>query len=85
MSLLERFNSDQMIKAYNDSELPLSVILRESFVYIRNNMTEMLYSKGVINHMNATDFIWVLTVPAIWSDAAKSIMRKAAFDGILYN
>ncbi|KAL3859668.1 hypothetical protein ACJMK2_009876 [Sinanodonta woodiana] len=43
---------------------------------LKNHMTQMLEKRGtgVID----TEIHWVLTVPAIWSDAAKQFMREAA-------
>lgn len=35
-----------------------------------------LENKG--SGMRATDILWVLTVPAIWTDNAKQFMRKSA-------
>ncbi len=32
------------------------------------------------NSISNTQILWVLTVPAIWSDAAKSLMRQAALE-----
>lgn len=37
--------------------------------------------KHASNHvcnLNEGDFLWVITVPAIWKDAAKQFMREAA-------
>lgn len=81
MKLHKDFDDDPMIRAYNNKELPLSIILKQSFMHIKDKMIETLHMRRIINNKNANDITWVLTVPAIWSDAAKAIMRRAAFDG----
>ncbi|KAL3859667.1 hypothetical protein ACJMK2_009875 [Sinanodonta woodiana] len=43
---------------------------------LKNHMTEMLKKQGT--GVKDTEIHWVLTVPAIWSDAAKQFMREAA-------
>jgi len=43
--------------------------------YLKDTATEWL-DKQVKNPMRKIQ--WIVTVPAIWSDAAKEIMRKAA-------
>ena len=34
--------------------------------------------------LQATDFHWVLTVPAIWKDRGKQMMREAAYKVYMY-
>lgn len=84
MKLHNPFEIDPKVKAYNDLKLPLSVILRECFAFIKRRLIATLQTRSVIVTNNPHDLIWVLTVPAIWTDAAKAIMRKAAYEGLFH-
>lgn len=44
--------------------------------YLKNHALELLKTRG--HEVDDWDIQWVLTVPAIWSDAAKQFMREAA-------
>ena len=43
---------------------------------LRNHLVLTFTERGV--EIEPNDIRWVLTVPAIWSDAAKQFMRKSA-------
>lgn len=43
---------------------------------LKDHLIEELEKKGTT--MTVKDVRWVLTVPAIWTDAAKQFMRKSA-------
>lgn len=81
MSLHEQITYDPDVKAANRKPIKLSFLLRQCFKYIKDEILKIIRKSGIINHLSVNDIIWVLTVPAIWSDVAKSIMRKAAFEG----
>ncbi|KAL5016488.1 hypothetical protein ScPMuIL_006077 [Solemya velum] len=50
-------------------------------VAIRYMMDEVLEScKGQVDLSLESDILWVLTTPAIWSDAAKQFMRESAIE-----
>ena len=44
--------------------------------YLKQNLMETLQQREP--NLEETDIHWVLTVPAIWNDAAKQFMREAA-------
>ena len=48
-----------------------------SIAYLAENMLSF-GSNAVSGGITKSDVRWVLTVPAIWSDAAKQFMREAA-------
>ena len=48
-----------------------------SIGYLADNMMKSV-SNGIAGDVRKSDVDWVLTVPAIWSDAAKQFMREAA-------
>ncbi|KAK3587988.1 hypothetical protein CHS0354_014507 [Potamilus streckersoni] len=43
---------------------------------LKNHLMKELKKKGT--GLNEEDIFWILTVPAIWNDAAKQFMREAA-------
>ncbi|GMH39755.1 hypothetical protein BSKO_07653 [Bryopsis sp. KO-2023] len=80
MSLHKPFNDDPSIRSFDGRELPLSIILRKSLEYVQREAIQNLKSKAILQSGNPHDVFWVLTLPAIWSDFAKSVMRRAAFN-----
>lgn len=50
----------------------LSMFIR----YLKDNLFKRLEQKGIT--FRDQDILWVLTVPAIWSDAAKQFTKEAA-------
>lgn len=58
-----------------NKELPISTILRESIRYFFVKALETLAAERGIK---LEDVYWVLTVPAIWNDSEKQIMKEAA-------
>ena len=57
-------------------KFPLLMLVTETIRYLKDQLIKTC--KGNINGLQDTDIQWILTVPAIWSDSAKSFMRKAA-------
>jgi molecular chaperone DnaK (HSP70) len=49
-----------------------------SIRYLKDHLLAMVQDR--VNDIKETDIQWVLTVPAIWNDAAKQFMREAAID-----
>jgi hypothetical protein len=83
----ENVSGDTLV--YSDGggrPMPLATLLRDSFTYIHSHV-----SFCVINRLyNVSDLdgqellksaVFVVTVPAIWSNKAKALMRQAAFEG----
>jgi molecular chaperone DnaK (HSP70) len=48
-----------------------------SLKYLVEDMMEII-NQRITSKLLPTDIGWVLTVPAIWSDASKQFMREAA-------
>lgn len=82
MNLHNQFEMDPDVPAVNGNTLKLSIIIQKSLEFIKKNVMDSLYNKGILLSKNPHDVVWSLTVPAIWTDVAKSIMRKSAFKGI---
>lgn len=81
MNLHNQFTMDPRVPAANGNKLPLSVIIEKSLEFIKTSILNTLYLRGILLSKNPYDIVWSLTVPAIWTDAAKSIMRKSAYKG----
>jgi molecular chaperone DnaK (HSP70) len=58
------------------NKLPAFDIFKMSISYLKLEAEKMLMEKGY--RVNPDDVKWIITVPAIWSDAAKQFMREAA-------
>ena len=48
-----------------------------SLKYLVDDMMKIV-NQRLAGELRTTDINWVLTVPAIWSDASKQFMREAA-------
>lgn len=85
MNLHNQFEIDPEVSAANDNgSLPLSRVIQKSFELIKNKVMRTLMIRGIIIHNDPFNLIWSLTVPAIWTDVAKSIMREAAYNGNIF-
>ena len=66
-----------LIESTKKSEIPLFVSCRELIRCLKDDFLQILsQQRNAINPEK--DIRWVLTVPAIWTDAAKQFMRDAA-------
>lgn len=66
-----------MITDANGRSLPALTVFSLSIGYLMNDLLHTC-SKQLDNDLNADDVTWVVTIPAIWSDANKLFMRAAA-------
>jgi len=64
-----------MIKAVDGKELPAITVFSKALDYIRTIMLKYLDEQ--VTYISRS-ILWILTVPAIWSSAAKQVMRSAA-------
>lgn len=55
-----------------------SVVFTESIKYLKQSLLDDAKNQQTFIALN--DIKWILTVPAIWSDPAKSFMRTAAVE-----
>ncbi|ELT96722.1 hypothetical protein CAPTEDRAFT_196633 [Capitella teleta] len=86
-SLYERFkmqlkhtgklDRDSMSMASNQRSLPLMDIFTMTIRYLKDHLLESV-NKRHGRSVDSEKIRWVITVPAIWSDAAKQFMREAA-------
>lgn len=82
MNLHKQFQMDPEVPAANNKTLKLSIVIQKSFEFIKKRVVDALHKRNILMSRDPHDIVWALTVPAIWTDAAKFIMRRAAFNGI---
>ena len=60
---------------------PIGTVIAHVFRYFRDKAIEecnVTFTDDAL--VDQSDVEWVITVPAIWSDAAKQMMREAAYE-----
>ncbi|XP_018544061.1 heat shock 70 kDa protein 12A-like [Lates calcarifer] len=71
-------NKDVTIKAANGKSMKALKVFTEALRYLKEDALETIAANTVGRRFIASDFTWVLTVPAIWDPSAKQFMREAA-------
>lgn len=61
-------------------EFPAKTVFTQSIKALADLFKLHLQTKTMLKVIKMDDIIWALTVPAIWTDAAKDFMRKCAID-----
>ena len=56
--------------------MPRLKVVTETIKYLKQELINDVASR--VDKLEDTDVLYVLTVPAIWSDSAKAFMRNAA-------
>ncbi|KAL4230693.1 Heat shock 70 kDa protein 12A [Mactra antiquata] len=69
---------DTKIKDSTDKELSALTVFSLSIKFLKEDMIETSSQRLLSGGLKKEDIDWVLTVPAIWDDAAKQFMREAA-------
>ncbi|XP_043988304.1 heat shock 70 kDa protein 12A-like [Gambusia affinis] len=79
MSLYKRkLNLDMKIKATNGKEMKALQVFAEALKCLKEDALSYIAQHTAGKKFTASDFTWVLTVPAIWDHSAKEFMREAA-------
>ena len=65
-----------MVKDIQGKEMPLLQVVTETIKFLKQAMVDDIALR--VDTLEATDVLYVLTVPAIWTDSAKAFMRQAA-------
>ena len=68
-----------MAVAANGKELPVRTVFALSLRHFKEAAINQI-STYSLHNVNPEDIKWVITVPAIWDDGAKQIMREAAYE-----
>uniref|UniRef100_A0A4W6BRX3 Heat shock protein family A (Hsp70) member 12A.2 n=1 Tax=Lates calcarifer TaxID=8187 RepID=A0A4W6BRX3_LATCA len=66
------------IKAANGKSMKALKVFTEALRYLKEDALETIAANTAGRKFSASDFTWVLTVPAIWHPSAKQFMREAA-------
>lgn len=64
-------------------KMPAMDVFSAAIKYMKEHLLHKLSEKGD-TETKKEEIRWVLTVPAIWSDTAKSFMREAAIKVFVY-
>ncbi|XP_069130594.1 heat shock 70 kDa protein 12B-like [Argopecten irradians] len=78
MSLYENKFLNRCFQLEDDqgAKMPAMTVFSSSIKYLKDHMMETC--RNQVHNIEDSDILWVLTVPAIWSDASKQFMREAA-------
>ncbi|NXY77567.1 HS12B protein, partial [Glareola pratincola] len=81
-----KVTSGMELKASNGKTLPALTVFSESLRYLKDHALETIQEASFQTVCNPEEITWVLTVPAIWSSAARQFMRLAAVEaGLISN
>ncbi|CAC5418982.1 unnamed protein product [Mytilus coruscus] len=72
----EDLNENTKIRDCTDKEMLAIAVFSGGIHYLKDHL--LTHFKERIPHLREGDIHWVLTVPAIWDEAAKKFMRKSA-------
>ncbi|XP_060578454.1 heat shock 70 kDa protein 12A-like [Ruditapes philippinarum] len=80
MSLFGRIGIERniLIEDASGKKLKAQTVFALSIKYLKDDLLEMSQKRIADDGIRSSDIHWVLTVPAIWNDAAKQFMREAA-------
>ncbi|XP_047225665.1 heat shock 70 kDa protein 12A-like [Girardinichthys multiradiatus] len=79
MSLYDKkITTDLTIKAANGKEMKALKVFTEALRFLKDDALKTIEQNTEGRTFTASDFTWVLTVPAIWDHSAKQFMREAA-------
>ncbi|XP_060585136.1 heat shock 70 kDa protein 12B-like [Ruditapes philippinarum] len=88
MKLFEPFGKgikrDMMIRDEIGKQFLAIDVFAISIKYLVEDLIKIV-NQRITGELLPTDIGWVLTVPAIWSDASKQFMREAAIKAGIYN
>ncbi|KAM4731313.1 heat shock 70 kDa protein 12A-like [Anableps anableps] len=73
----KKLTRDVTVKAANGKEMTAQKVFSESLRFLKDDALTTI-SSNTGGKFLASDFTWVLTVPAIWDPSAKQFMREAA-------
>ncbi|KAL6455375.1 hypothetical protein MHYP_G00361850 [Metynnis hypsauchen] len=74
----KELHRDFMMTAKNGKKMRAMKVFSESLKFMKDHALDMIERHTARVTYSASDATWVLTVPAIWSAAAKQFMREAA-------
>ncbi|KAL3879590.1 hypothetical protein ACJMK2_031879 [Sinanodonta woodiana] len=87
MMLHEKVGLDRNIDLEDETQKSMKAKTVFSLVirYLKEDMLKNIKGRLSSEHITEDEITWVLTVPAIWTDAAKQFMREAAVEAGIKN
>ncbi|NXL95365.1 HS12B protein, partial [Alectura lathami] len=73
-----KVTSDMKLEASNGRTLPALLVFAESLRYMKEHALNTILEASYNTVCDPDEITWVITVPAIWSVAARQFMRLAA-------
>ena len=77
LSLPQDIDRNQKILAMNGKQFFLLDVIAHILHHLKNRLLMELRDHGT--DLNASDFDWVITVPAFWKSKGKRMMREAGY------
>ncbi|XP_026017346.1 heat shock 70 kDa protein 12A-like [Astatotilapia calliptera] len=74
----KKLNSDVTIEAANGRSMKALKVFTEALRHLKEDALKFISENAGGKQFIASDFTWVVTVPAIWDPSAKQFMREAA-------
>ncbi|XP_052254863.1 heat shock 70 kDa protein 12B-like isoform X2 [Dreissena polymorpha] len=74
--LKSSLDANTTVEDANGRHLPASLVFGKSIQFMKDHAIKHLQETGLANIEEDTK--WVITIPAIWTDRSKGLMRKAA-------
>ena len=71
-------NRNLMVTAANGKQMSALEVFSAAINFLKEHLIKNLNNRNAGNRISPETVRWVLTVPAIWNDAAKQFMREAA-------
>eukprot|EP00961_Rhodomonas_salina_P225900 3054064-Rhodomonas_salina.1 len=78
MGLDDNLVSAPSATALNKKSVPLLTVIAETLCFVRKEAMEEINKSQLRSAIRVEEVQWVVTVPAIWKDKAKGLMREAA-------
>ena len=80
---MQTINREMKVKARNSKEYYLVEVIAHILKYLKDELIKKM--KRADWGLSATDFDWVITVPAIWRARGKQMMREAGYKVFFLN
>ena len=77
ISCVQSIDREKKVKAKNGKVYYLVEVIAHILKYLKELLIRKLNASGM--KLEATDFDWVITVPAIWRARGKQMMREAGY------
>ena len=77
--MLQELSREAKCTATNGKKMGIITVFSHLMRYFKNAAIKQINSVST-DDVDCDDIKWVITVPAIWNDGAKQVMREAAYE-----